>query len=67
MLETIVTLIAAYALCFFFCALAKKYTDKYCKDNPETVWIWLDDEEIPAGGKPAGADPRVLLRPAPQF
>lgn len=46
----IVTVMIAIVLCFLLTELAKWYVANYCQDNPEIIWIWLDDEPGIDGG-----------------
>ena len=39
----------AAVICTFICRLSKWYVENYCQDNPEIIWIWLDDD-VPSGG-----------------
>lgn len=46
---TSLTLALAAVICTAIYHVSKWYVDHYCQDNPEIIWIWLDDEEIPSG------------------
>lgn len=45
----IIVVMIAFTICLMIAALAKRHVRMHCQDNPEIVWIWLDDDE-PQGG-----------------
>ena len=62
----------AFTICFMIAELAKRYVHMHCQDNPEIIWIWLDDDEEPQGGcrvKNDRNEKRTItgLHPAPCF
>ena len=44
-----ITVAIAAVLCAFVYRVSKWYVDNYCQDNPEIIWIWLDDDEPDSG------------------
>ena len=48
-MSTGITLAIAAVICASICRLSKWYVNNYCQDNPETTWIWLDDEDTESG------------------
>lgn len=51
MISSSLTVAAATVICCVLYLISKWYVDNYCQDNPETVWIWLDDDD-PQSGHP---------------
>lgn len=48
-MSTSITLAIAAVICTFIYRLSKWYVDNYCQDNPEIIWIWLDDDDTVKG------------------
>lgn len=46
----ICTVLIAFIICFIIAAYAKNYVLRNCMDNPEIIWIWLDDDDSQSGG-----------------
>lgn len=46
----IITVLIAYVICFIVAEQTRRYVETYCQDNPEIIWIWLDDDDGPQGG-----------------
>lgn len=46
----IFTVIAAFVICFIIAECAKNYVRNNCMNNPEIIWIWLDDDDNQNGG-----------------
>lgn len=46
---TSLTLALAAVICAVIYHLSKWYVDNYCQDNPEIIWIWLDDDSTVSG------------------
>lgn len=47
----IITLITAALICMAITVFCRWYVKEYCADNPEIIWIWLDDEDDHTGLK----------------
>ena len=68
----IILVMTAFVICFFIAELAKWYVRKNCQDNPEIIWIWLEEDDEPQGGckvkndKP-GAQIRLGVSPVPEI
>ncbi len=67
---TCITLASAAVICTFIYRFSKWYVDNYCQDNPEIIWIWLDDDSTDSGHpvqiktKPGIKTVRYSLSPA---
>jgi hypothetical protein len=48
-MNTSLTLVLAAVICAIIYHLSKWYVDNYCQDNPEIIWIWLDDDSTVSG------------------
>lgn len=49
MIDIMVVMIA-YTICFMLTELCKWHVRVHCQDNPEIIWIWLDDDDEIQGG-----------------
>ncbi len=68
----VMVVMIAFAICFMIAELAKRHVRMHCQDNPEIIWIWLDDDEEPHGGCKVKNDRNgkritVSLHHAPSF
>ncbi len=68
MIDIMVVMIA-FTICLVLAELAKRHVIMHCQDNPEIIWIWLDEDDGPHGGcrvKNEEAEMRIHLRCIPQ-
>lgn len=55
MIDVMVVMIA-FTICFVIAELFKAHVRKHCENNPEIIWIWLDDDDEPQGGHRVKSD-----------
>ena len=64
----VMVVMIAFTICFVIAELAKHYVRMHCQDNPEIVWIWLDEDNEPQGGcrvKNDRAEKQICMRQSP--
>lgn len=67
MIDIMVVMIA-FTICLAMAEAMKQYVRKNCANNPDIIWIWLDDDDEPQGGhrvKSDRAEKRISLSITP--
>lgn len=61
MISSSMTVAAAAVICYVIYLISKWHVDNHCQDNPEIIWIWLDDD-APQKGHPVKTRHDISVR-----